>query len=421
MTGKTAALTSDWLRLSVGRLVDGLGGESLQEGAILICRGEIVQVGAEQSVARPEGARCLVFSGRATAIPGLIDSHVHLTFDPDAPPDAAASNPDGAAAAAAAVDRAHAAAKAGVLTLFDCGSTVTAGLAVRNALLVSAEPGPRLLISGPPITPPGGHCHYLGGETSLSEHAVRARVGELAQRGVDGFKVMATGGLLTSTTDPSESSFPRGVLAALVDEAHRLGKRVTAHAHGVDGMRACAESGVDSIEHASMVGPGGRWQFETALAHEMADKAIRCVSTLTAGTGEIRKQLEAVGSRRPLLEALAFETRLKNFGLLREAGIGVIAGTDAGTPATDFGTQLHAELDALVQSGMSPREAISSATLQAARHLGIDHCTGSLTPGKAADIVILGDDPSRNIRHLTDIRAVFRGGQEVRSDKSAGG
>ena len=419
MTRKSSRVADDWVRLSVGNLIDGLGGEPLHGAAILIHRGEIIEVGTEESVARPADARCWEFSRSSTAIPGLIDSHVHLTFDPGATPGADEIDPE--MATAAALGRARTAAQAGVLTLFDCGSTLAVGVAVRTALEESLEPGARLLISGPPITPPGGHCHFLGGETPPDEHAVRARVSELARHGVDGFKVMATGGVLTSGTDPSEASFTWSAMTALVDEAHRLGKRVTAHAHGVDGMRVCTESGVDSIEHASMVGPGGRWQFDASLAREMARKGVRCVSTLTAGTALIRKQLEIAGPRRDLLEALAFETRLQNFSLLREAGVRVIAGTDVGTPATNFGTQLHAELEALVHSGMSPREAISSATAQAARHLGLDHCTGSLTSGKSADIVVLGDDPSYDIRLLTDVQAVFRDGQELLSVEPAGG
>lgn len=419
MTRNTAPVADDWVRLSVGSLIDGLGGEPIHDAAVLIHRGEIIEVGAEESVARPADARCREFSRTSTAIPGLIDSHVHLTFDPGATPGTDESPPE--VAASAALGRARTAAHAGVLTLFDCGSTLAVGVAVRTALAENPEPGPRLLISGPPITPPGGHCHFLGGETPPDEEALRARVSELGGHGVDGFKVMATGGVLTSGTDPSEASFPRRAMTALVDEAHRLGKRVTAHAHGVDGIRVCTESGVDSIEHASMVGPGGRWQFDVSLAREMARRGVRCVSTLTAGTDLIRKQLETAGPRRELLQALAFETRLENFSRLREAGVAIIAGTDAGTPATNFGTQLHAELEALVHSGMSPREAISSATSQAARHLGVDHCTGSLTPGKSADIVVLRDDPSYDIRLLTDVQAVFRDGQELLSVEPAGG
>ena len=290
--------------------------------------------------------------------------------------------------------------------MFDCGATAEV-----TARLRDPRPGvgqPRILMSGPPVTTSGGHCHYLGGAVgSNTPGAMRRKVQELAELEVDGVKLMATGGIMTPNTNPLDPAFPGELVRALTDEAHRHGLRVTAHAHAVAGMRECVDNGVDSLEHASMIGPTGDWAFDVGLASDLVRRGVRCVSTLTPGTDPDReRRLESLANRR-LFDALAYETRVENFSSLREHGVQVIAGTDVGTPATDFRRQLHDELAALVDTGSSPMDAICAATSGAARHLGIDREVGSLRPGRVADVVVVAKDPTVDIDRIRTVVAVF--------------
>jgi imidazolonepropionase-like amidohydrolase len=395
------------VRISVDTLVDGLGGSPLLGAAILMKDGVIVQVGPERRVETPAGASNMRFGEGSTALPGLVDAHVHLTFDPSSSDVAGAEDVD--VQVSAAQGRARTAGRAGVLTTFDCGATAELTTRLRDP---KPEVGqPRILMSGPPVTPSGGHCHYLGGviETTTSE-AVRRRVQELAELGVDGVKLMATGGIMTTDSNPLDPALPGELVRTLTEEAHRHGLRVTAHAHSVAGMRVCVDNGIDSFEHASMIGPTGDWTFDVDLARDLVRREVRCVSTLTPGTDAGReRRLESLANRR-LFEALAYETRVKNFSSLREQGVQVIAGTDVGTPATDFRHQLHDELVALVDAGFRPMDAICAATSGAARHLGIDREVGSLQPGRVADVVVVAGDPTENIRRIRTVEAVFAQG-----------
>jgi imidazolonepropionase-like amidohydrolase len=367
-------------------------------------------VGPENRVDTPAAASTMRFGEGSTALPGLVDAHVHLTFDPASSQVAGGEDVD--AQASAAQRRARTAALAGVLTMFDCGAT-----AELTARLRAPKPEvgqPRILMSGPPVTPPGGHCHFLGGAIEMTtREAVRGRVQALADLGVDGVKLMATGGIMTPDSNPLEPALSGELVRTLTEEAHRHDLRVTAHAHAVAGMRVCVDNGVDSLEHASMIGPMGDWAFDVELARDLARHGVRCVSTLTPGTDPGREQrLELLANRR-LFDALAYETRVANFSRLRECGVQVVAGTDVGTPATDFRHQVHDELVALVDAGYSPVDAICAATSGAARHLGIDREVGSLQPGRVADVVVVAGDPTKDIRRIRDVEAVFAQGAQL--------
>ena len=397
------------IRLSVSQLVDGLGGPALSNAALLIEGDRIAEVGVEASVARPEDCLELTFPD-ATALPGLIDAHVHLTVSWEATREGTieryVGETDGDLVARAA-GTAERMLRVGVTSAFSCGERGATAFAVRDAIARGVILGPRLLVSGRPLTPTGGHCFWMGGEVDGSD-AIRAAVRQLVWEGADGIKVMATGGYATPSTDPAEAAFPGAVLAAAVDEAHRLGRRVTAHAHGVSGMRNAVGAGLDSIEHASMSGPNGKWTFDQALAHEMADRGVRVVPSIAADT---RAQLGrgAGWTNLSVPEAFWVRTRMSNARRLREAGVALIVGTDG----TDFQEAIHLELESFSAIGFDAVTTIRAATLDAARHLGIDGLTGSLEPGKAADVLIVAGAADRDIRALRRPRLVVAAGRPV--------
>jgi imidazolonepropionase-like amidohydrolase len=398
-----------YIRLSVSRLIDGLGGPVLTDAALLTESDRIVEVGVEASVPRPEDCLELTFPD-TTALPGLIDVHVHLTVSWEAERErtieqyVGETDGDLIARAAGTAERLL---RVGVTSAFSCGERRAPAFAVRDAIARGVILGPRLLVAGPPLTPSGGHCFWMGGEVDGSD-AIRVAVRQLLEDGADVIKVMATGGYATPSTDPAEAAFPVDVLAAAADEAHRLGRRVTAHAHGVSGMRNAVRAGLDSIEHASMSGASGTWTFDQALANEMADRGIRAVPSIAADT---RSQL----GRGPgwtnlsVPEAFWVRTRMSNARRLREAGVALIVGTDG----TDFQEAMHLELEAFNAIGFDPVTAIRAATLDAAGHLGIDRLTGSLEQGKVADVLIVEGAADRDIRALRRPRLVLAGGRPV--------
>ena len=249
--------------------------------AVLVEDGRIVACGPAATVPDPAHARRRDLPG-ATILPGLIDQHVHLGIGrPD----------DGSHMAQMAartddeivtwgVGSAERMLRSGVTTVFDCGSRGTTGMRIRDAVRAGLGLGPRILASGRPITPKGGHCWAWGGEAT-TEAEVRALAARLLdEEGADGLKLMATGGYATSTTDPRLPAYPLEVMAAAADEAHRRGRVITAHAHAPEGMRRASVAGIDTIQHASMIGPSFGWEFDEAVARTIAANGTRCAMTM---------------------------------------------------------------------------------------------------------------------------------------------
>jgi len=397
------------LRLSVDRLVDGTD-HPTQTGAALLIEGDrLAAIGPDDAIPRPEDALSLAFP-RATAVPGLIDAHVHVTVSWEATREGTIerygreTDTDLMARAAGTVERMV---RVGVTSAFSCGERGLTAYQVRDAIARGVIVGPRLLVSGQPLTPTGGHCHWMGGEVDGSD-GLRAAVRQHVDDGADAIKVMATGGFATPSTDPAVAAYPLEALQAAVDEAHRLDRRVTAHAHGVSGMQLAVQAGLDSIEHASMSGPGGRWTFDHALADQLAEHHVRAVPSIAADTrGQLGPGPGWTNLSVP--EAFWVRTRLANARRLREAGVTLIPGTDG----SDFGEAIHLELEAFNAIGFDPSSAIRAATLEAARHLGIDAMTGSLEVGKSADVLVVEGEADRDIRTLRRPLLVLVGGRMV--------
>ena len=399
-------------RLHVGRLVDGTSAEPVTDAALLIIDGRIAAAGPDAAVDAPEDARRIDLP-TTTAVPGLIDAHVHVTLPPTIDPLAtlyAESDDDLVARGVAASERMV---RAGVTTAYDCGARGMTSYRVRDAIARGLSLGPRLMISGRAITQTRGHCHFFGGEADGVD-GVRAMVRRmLDEEGADGIKIMATGGGLTPGTDSRFGSYSIEELAAAADETHRFGKRITSHAHGVPGIRNASVAGIDSIQHCTMLGPDWTWTFDEDVARGMAERGTRAIPTISAGTrSEIESGID-INKLQPNPGAMGRADFWANARRLIDIGVTVVPGTDVGVNLTDYGEDLFLELEAYVGIGLGPAEVIRMATERAARHLGIESETGTLVPGLAADILIVEGRPDEDIAALRRSRLVLRGGQPI--------
>jgi len=333
------------LRIRVGRLLDGTGGPAVEGAALLVIDGRIAEVGRDAAVAQPEDARTLDLPG-TTALPGLMDAHVHVTMPPTLNPLAdldAESDQDGVVRGSAASERMV---RAGITTAFDCGARGMTAYAIRDAIARGLTLGPRLLVSGRPVTQTNGHCHFFGGEAD-GVAGVREAVRRLLEdEGADGIKIMATGGGMTPGTDSRHASYSLEELTAAVDEAHRLGAKVTSHAHGVPGIDNASKAGIDSIQHCTMLGERWEWAFDETVARGMAERGTRAIPTISAGTRYEVETGQSISKLQPNPGAMSRQDWYSNARALTDVGVTLVPGTDVGINFTDFGEELFHELEA---------------------------------------------------------------------------
>jgi imidazolonepropionase-like amidohydrolase len=259
-----------------------------------------------------------------------------------------------------------------------------------------------------PITVPGGHCHHFGALAQGVE-AVRRQTRRLVENGADFIKIMASGGGTRGALPSTESQFSLGELQAVVDEAHAAGRRVAAHARAPEAIRRAVLAGVGRVEHLTWEVNHGV-SYDPVVADEMARRGTWADPTLSAGYRAQRSDRVPAERRAELTRQ--FDWRYPNYRrLAREAGVRLLCGTDAGTPLVPFedfalGPELLVDI-----VGYSPAEALRSATLWGAQALGVADSRGTLAAGKAADLVVLRENPLRLPSAFRSVDGVMLGGE----------
>lgn len=352
-------------------------------------------------------------------LPGLIDSHVHLTGESSPTSRLDTVTQSNADQAMIAVRNARRTLNAGFTTVADLGAANEAIFSVREAVRRGDVVGPRIIASGDAVSVHGGHgdangyrddvLHLLSAESVCSgaEDCMRA-VRLQVRAGADVIKITATGGVLSNTAAGLGQQFSQDELAAIVGAAHRMGRKVTAHAHGVDGINAFLKAGGNSIEHGTYLDDESIRLFKQNGAY--------LVPTLMAGDFVARIASGPNNFFTPAQTAKALEAGPKMLDMTRRAhagGVAIAFGTDTGVSAHGDNAQ---EFALLVRAGMSPLAAIQSATVVAAQHLNIADQAGRLAPGMPADLIAVSGDPLTDVTELERVGFVMKSGKVFRQD-----
>jgi imidazolonepropionase-like amidohydrolase len=398
--------------IHAGRVIADPSRPALGPSTITIVDGRIQGIAAGLNPA-PQGARLIDLSTK-TVLPGLIDMHVHLSGNPGGDYRSEAVDTD-EYATLVGVRNALLTLRAGFTTVRDLGSGPQVGYALSRGTREGLFPGPRIVAAGVPISIIGGHGDVSGFRPevieALSGHntctgAVEcaALVRRLARDGAQVLKFTATGGVLSQQGAGLEAHFTAEEMRAIVTTAHSLGLRVAAHAHGARGIEAAARAGVDSIEHGTFA--------DAAAIAAMRANGTALVPTLMAFTG-VREGL-ARNAFTPTVAAKAREA-LAHLGqavrLARAAGVPVVFGTDAAVYPHGRNGEEFAQL--VEHGGMSPAEALASATTGAARLLGMENEVGRIAPGLSADLIAVDGDPLTDVTRLEHVDFVMVRGRTL--------
>ena len=395
--------------IHAGRLLDVRTGKTLTNQTILIQGDRIASVGADTRV--PAGAQVIDLPN-ATVLPGLIDAHTHITMNPNFGYSRLAISVPRQALIGA--HNAKATLEAGFTTVRNVGAAGYADVALRDAINAGDVPGPRMLVSGPALSITGGHgdnnllpfeYNAAGDGVADGVDGVRHMVRQNIKYGADLIKIMASGGVLSKGDDPQASQYTPEEMKAIVEEAHRLGRKVAAHAHGAQAIRWASEAGVDSIEHGSYI--------DDAAIAAMKKNGTYLVPTLylsdwfMANAEKIGTPPDLIAKAKDVMPAAR-----KNVARAFAAGVKVGFGTDAAV--YPHGMNAH-EFAVMVKLGLTPLAAIQSATVSGADLLGWSDKIGAIEPGKWADIIAVDGDPLADVTTLERVKFVMKGGEVVKN------
>lgn len=396
-----------------GRLLDVRTGKMLNNEIIVFDNGVITAVGPIGTVQLPEGVKPVEL-GNATCLPGLIDVHTHLTSDAriHGYESLGTSVPRGAVTG---VSNASKTLRAGFTTVRNVGAKGFADVAVRDGINAGDVEGPRMLVSGPPIGITGGHCdenllpsefHHKSDGVADGPWAGREKVRENVKYGADVIKVCASGGVLSKGDLPGAPQLSLEELQAIATEAHKLGRKVAAHAHGTQSIKDAINAGIDSIEHSSLIDDEG-----IRLAKEHGTYLVFDIynDDYILGEGAKHGMLPESIEKEKAIGRLQRETFRKAF----QAGAKMAFGTDAGVyPHGDNARQFAK----MVEWGMKPIDAIQAATINAADLIGWSDKVGAIEKGHYADVIAIEGDPLADVKSLENVGFVMKGGVVVKNE-----
>lgn len=401
--------------VKAGKVLEVRSGKYLEKQIIWIEGDRIKKLGSESELASqlPSNAKVIDLS-HSTVLPGLIDCHTHLTFSPFlmGPRGLHNSIPRSALLGAR---NARMTLEAGFTTVRNVAADGYSDIALRDAVNAGDVIGPRILASGPALSITGGHgdenylapqFHAMGGGVVDGTTAVMQKVRENIKFGADLIKFTATGGVLSEGDNPQAEQFSPEEMRAIIETAHRLGRKVAAHAHGAQGIKDATLAGVDSIEHGSFIN-----EEDIQL---MKEHGTYLVPTLYLGDWFLENASKTGVTPNMLEKAkLVMPAARQNVGRAFREGVKVAFGTDAAV--YPHGLNAH-EFAVMVKLGLTPLQSVQAATVNAADLLGWTDRVGSLDAGKYADLIAVDGDPLADVTVLEHVRFVMKGGEIVKGE-----
>lgn len=396
--------------IKAGKLIDVVAGKELLNQVILIDSGKIIAVGASLKI--PAGAEVIDLSN-STVLPGLIDCHTHLSGQPGDDYYSDIFRKTSIDYAMEAPIYARRTLMAGFTTCRDLGSSDLIDISLRNNINNGTIEGPRLLVSCFALGSTGGHSDLTGFNPQLKIGSnpdftgvadgvdeIRKRVRNNIKWGADVIKFCATAGVLSEEESVGAPQYSFEEMKALIDEAHMWGRKVAAHAHGTEGIKRAVLAGVNSVEHCSIL--------DDAAVQLMKEKGTYMVPTMYA-LDYIIDNFAKKGFPEKILNKARSIYKQKQDGLTKavKAGVKIAYGTDAGVMPHGLNGK---DFIYLVRAGMTPMQAIQSATINAADLLDISAKTGSISVGKSADIIAVVIDPLTNIAVLENVNFIMKEG-----------
>ncbi|KAJ3455923.1 hypothetical protein MRS44_017405 [Fusarium solani] len=386
--------------IRAARVLPSSSSQLIQDGVVLVQGDRIKLVGQWATLEKDLEGVPVRDLGDVTLMPGLFDCHVHLQLDPsgiNTSTEVSATDeeliPFMAVNASRLLD-------AGVTTARDLGSRGMTAILLRDKIKKGEVIGPRLQCANAPLTVEKGHAHAMGGVCRGVE-GVRAEVRKRHAEGADLIKVMATGGFMTAGSHPSKACFSLEEMTAIADEARRLGMPVTTHATGTEGIERAADARFSSIEHCAWITESGNATFDKRVAQKLLDNKLAVCPTMN--TACVEHDYFCPWDKREVI--------VSNLRSLRDMGIRIMVGTDAGIGFCPF--ERYADgLTVLADAGYTPREIIAAATDIAAKECGLSEETGKLKPGYAADLAAFSGNPLEDIRAFAEPRFVMACGRE---------
>jgi len=392
------------------RIVDGEGGR-LDGHSVLVDGARIVRVAPDAAFDGHAGP--VLALEDSTLLPGLIDCHVHLCFGAEANPGEAVDRMAPGAVALRALDNAQATLRGGVTAVRDCGGKDYLEFAVRDACNAGRQTGPTIRAAGRMICMTGGHGNRFGRVADGVDEVVKA-VREQVHAGSDLVKIMATGGVMTPGVNPEDAHYSAEEMAAGIAEGHRFHKTCASHAQGTEGILNAVRGGIDSIEH-------GFYMTEHCVS-EMVERGTYLVPTLSALGNVLGAHRDKVPDYVLEKALRTTEAHRRSIAMFHAAGGRIAMGTDAGTPFNRHGENAQ-ELRHMVEVGLTPMEAITASTANAADLMRLEG-VGRVREGAVADLLLVDGDPLAGIEAVAEARHhrfVMKAGVVVHEAAAAAG
>jgi imidazolonepropionase-like amidohydrolase len=387
-------------------LIDGTGRAPASNSTVSVRDGKIIFAGLTKNLPTPNEEIITLDMRGKFLLPGIIDTHVHLSGSGEV--DSQFKVDDGSMTLKI-LSNARKNLAAGITTVRDLGGWNELEFSARDSIRRGEFSAARLMLAGRFISITEAGADYYEGMYRVADgvEAVRKAVREQVRHGADLIKIGVTGAVLVESGAPGATHFNEDEIQAAVDEAAKFGKKVAAHAHGIDGIRKAVRAGAHSIEHGTFLHQG------PDVIEEMARRKIFLVPTLKAGwdviVGDTSKVPQWIIDKSLPIQ----DDAVRSLKMAYDAGVPVAMGSDAGTPL-NFHGENALEIYWMQQAGISAMDALVSSTLNAAKNLGWDSWLGSVEEGKAADLLIVDENPLEDLRRLADkknLRAVFMDGK----------